>query len=79
MMKANDLVIIEPIIEKIVEKIAAEKKISFIEATDLFYHSQTYDMLTNPELYIWDLSDKVLYNVWLTEQETGNPRNSIYL
>jgi hypothetical protein len=36
MMNQNDLVIIEPIIEQIVQKIADENKISPMEAVDLF-------------------------------------------
>jgi hypothetical protein len=79
MMKANDLVIVEPIIETMVQKIVSESNIPPLEAMDLFYHSQTYEMLTDSDLYLWDLSDKALYDLWLTEQETGNPRNSIYL
>ncbi len=79
MMKQDDFVIIEPIIEKIVQMIALGNTITVLEAIDQFYHSKTYEMLINPELYLWDFSDKEIYDVWLCEQRTGNPRASVYI
>jgi hypothetical protein len=46
---------------------------------ELFYYSQTYEMLITPELYVWDFSDKAIFDLWLTEQKTGNPRDSVYI
>lgn len=79
MKTRDDFVIIEPIIEKILQKIAEQNSIPPLEAMDIFYHSKTYEMLTDPELYLWDFSDKAIFDIWLSEQKTGNPRNSVYL
>jgi hypothetical protein len=78
-MNMKDLIIVEPIIEKLVQRIAEDHEMDPIDALDAFYHSQTYEMLINPELLLWDLSDKALYDLWKTEQATGNPRDSVYL
>lgn len=79
MMTQDDFVIIEPIIEKMVHMIAVENNMPILKAMDQFYHSQTYDMLIDPALYVWDFSDKAVYDMWLCEQRTGNPRTSVYI
>ncbi len=79
MMKQDDLVIVEPIIEKLIQMIAAGDRLTPLEAMDRFYHSQTYEMLITPELYLWDFSDRAIYDMWMSEQRTGDPRNSLYI
>jgi hypothetical protein len=79
MKNHEDFALIEPIIEKMVQQIALDNNITMLAAMDRFYHSQIYDMLTTPELYIWNFSDKAIHDMWLAEQATGNPRNSIYI
>jgi hypothetical protein len=79
MMEEQDFYLIEPIIEKMVEKISDDESITNMEAMKKFYNSETYRMLTDSSLFIWNISDKGIYDLWLTECETGDPRNSDYL
>jgi hypothetical protein len=79
MILSDNFVIIEPIIEKLISLITAKHNMTPLEAMEQFYHSQTYAMLITPALYLWDFSDKAIYDLWLCEQRTGNPRNSIYI
>jgi hypothetical protein len=75
----EDFAVIEPIIEKMVQMTAIANNTTTIDAMDQFYHSQTYEMLTTPELCLWNFSDKAIYDLWATEQKTGNPRDSVYI
>ena len=43
------------------------------------YKRQTYKMLANPELEMWDFSPFGIFDMWEAEQVTGNPRNSLYI
>lgn len=79
MITQDDFIVIEPIIEKLIRMIAEGDGIPALEAMDRFYHSQTYEMLITPELYVWNLSDKAIYDAWLAERRTGDPRNSVYI
>jgi len=79
MTSKADLFLVEPIIEKMVEWIAKTEGISPMNALEIFYASETYNMLMDAELQIWDLSDKGIRNLWDTEQNEGSPRKSIYL
>jgi hypothetical protein len=78
-MKEEDFVLIEPIIEHLVQKISEQENISPFEALELFYQSKTYQMLIDPDMYLWDLSNKGLFDLWKVEQKTGDPRQSVYL
>ena len=44
-----------------------------------FLKSETYSMLANPEFEMWDFSCAGIFDMWETEQITGNPRNSLYI
>lgn len=41
--------------------------------------SETYQMLSNPELEMWDFSPFGIFDMWENEQITGSPQNSLYL
>lgn len=41
--------------------------------------SETYRMLRDPRLEMWDFSEKGIFDLWESEQVTGNPRNSLYI
>ena len=79
MITKESISLVEPIIEKMVEWIALENQTAPMEALESFYLSQTYQMLIDDELQIWDLSDKGIFDLWKTEQKTGSPRTSQYL
>ncbi|MBQ3319015.1 MAG: hypothetical protein IJG75_00665 [Spirochaetia bacterium] len=44
-----------------------------------FLFSQTYRMLCNPALEMWDFSPIGIFDMWENEQITGDPRNSLYI
>ena len=50
-----------------------------MEALRKFFYSETYKMLSNFELEMWDFSPLVIFDMWENEQVTGNPRNSLYM
>lgn len=59
----------------IVEKYGFEEKVAFRK----FIFSETYRMLANPELEMWEFGADVIFEMWECEQITGNPRNSAYI
>ncbi|MCD8197260.1 MAG: hypothetical protein LUE24_08910 [Lachnospiraceae bacterium] len=50
-----------------------------MDALRKFLSSQTYQMLIDPELEMWDFSPMGIFDMWESEQVTGEPRNSLYL
>lgn len=50
-----------------------------MEALRKFLQSETYHMLIDPELEMWEFSPIGIFDMWESEQVTGNPRNSLYL
>ena len=52
---------------------------SIMDSYKKFLKSETYSMLANPEFEMWDFSCAGIFDMWETEQITGNPRNSLYI
>lgn len=52
---------------------------SEMDAYKKFILSETYKMLSDTELEMWDFSYYGIFDMWENEQITGNPRNSIYI
>ena len=50
-----------------------------LDALRKFIFSETYRMLRNPELAMWDFSAIGIFDMWESEQITGDPRNSLYI
>lgn len=50
-----------------------------MEALRKFLLSETYEMLEDAELEMWDFGAPAIFDMWESEQITGNPRNSAYL
>lgn len=48
------------------------------KAMRLFIGSETYAMLSDPKLEMWDFGYPAIFNMWECEQITGDPRNSSY-
>lgn len=44
-----------------------------------FLESETYRMLADPKLEMWEFVAEVIFEMWECEQVTGDPRNSPYL
>jgi hypothetical protein len=45
----------------------------------MFLNSETYDMLCDDSLNLWEFSPLAIYDMWENEIKTGDPRNSLYL
>lgn len=63
------------IIKMIVEKYGY----TYMEAFRKFLYSETYKMLKNIEMEMWDFGYPAIFNMWESEQITGSPLNSSYL
>lgn len=50
-----------------------------MEALMSFLNSETYRMLTDPELEMTEFSPLGIFDMWECEQVMGNPRQSLYL
>lgn len=48
------------------------------DALRRFIQSETYSMLSDPSLEMWDFGCPAIFNMWECEQITGDPRNSSY-
>lgn len=59
----------------IIEKYGLEDK----KAVRAFIESETYQMLLDPELEIYTMSPRIVFDMWESEKVTGNPRNSQYI
>ena len=49
------------------------------EALRKFLFSETYRMLCDPDLEMFDFSPTGIFDMWECEQVTGDPRNSLYI
>lgn len=59
--------------------IAQSRRIDPMDGLRLFLSSETYEMLCDDELELWEFSPLVIYDMWDNEIKTGDPRNSLYL
>lgn len=59
--------------------IAKNRNINPMDGLRIFLNSQTYAMLCDDELDMWEFSPLALYDMWENEVKTGDPRNSFYL
>jgi hypothetical protein len=53
--------------------------LDWMESLRRFTRSQTYAMLADPALEMWEFSPLAIFDLWETEQVTGDPRDSVYL
>lgn len=76
----NEMTFILPFYnEKVSQMIVEKYDIEPLSALRKFLFSETYRMLTNKELEMWDFSPFGIFDMWEVEQVTGDPRNSLYL
>ncbi len=59
--------------------IAGNRKIDPMDGLRIFLNSETYAMLCDDTLAMWEFSPLALYDMWENEVKTGDPRNSFYL
>lgn len=65
--------------KEIVKMIVEKYNYSYIQALKLFLNSETYRMLKNKELEMWDFGFPAIFDMWECEQITNSPLNSSYL
>ena len=65
--------------EQIVPLIIEKYDVTTQEALSMFWNSETYKMMLDPELVMWEFSVLAIFDMWEVEQVTGDPRNSAYL
>ena len=63
----------------LVPMIAEEYAVDEEKALRLFINSQTYKLLTDEETKLFRESPLVIFDLYKTEHETGDPRNSSYI
>jgi hypothetical protein len=59
--------------------ISESRGIEPMDGLRLFLPSETYKMLCDPELNMWEFSPIAIFDMWENEIKTGDPRNSLYL
>lgn len=65
----------EEVVRRIVEKYGYDEK----TALGLFLESQTYRMLANASMEMWQFGPEGIFNIWESERITGTPHSSAYL
>jgi hypothetical protein len=65
----------EEVVRRIIEKYGYSER----DALEQFIGSQTYRMLANPAMAMWQFGPEGLFNIWESEKVTGSPKNSAYL
>lgn len=65
--------------QEIVQMISEKYGFEQIVALRKFLASDTYQMLSDSELEMWEFAPAAIFDMWESEQITGEPRNSLYL
>ena len=63
----------------VVLRICGKYAVPELDALRKFINSETYRMLCDPRLAMWEISPEGIFDMWECEQITGNPRNSLYI
>ena len=63
------------VIQRIMDKYAMGQ----MDAAHVFLMSETHRMLEDPDMAMWEFSDRAIFELWEVESVTGDPRNSIHL
>ena len=64
---------------EVVRRICGKYDFTPVEALRKFVASETYRMLRDPKLQMWDFSPLGIFDMWECEQITGDPRKSLYI
>ena len=65
----------EAVVRLIIDKYGYNER----EALELFLNSQTYAMMVDKRMQMWQFGPEGIFNIWESEKITGSPRNSAYL
>lgn len=64
---------------QVIQRIIDEHGMDPMEATRSFLMSKTHELMEDCDYGLLSLPDRAIYDMWKTEQETGNPRDSVYI
>lgn len=53
--------------------------INEMDAIKRFLKSETYQMLLDVEMEVYKMSPRIVFDMWESENVTGDPRNSQYI
>lgn len=65
--------------KEVTERISLKYGYSIMDSYRKFLYSETYRMLSDPKLEMWDFSPIGIFDMWENEQITGDPRTSLYI
>ncbi len=59
------------IVPQVIDMMVKEFNMEELEATTVFYNSETYKFLSNEETKMWHFSPLTVFHIWKEEKETG--------
>lgn len=65
--------------KEIIKMIVEKYDYTYMEALKKFFDSETYRMLKNVKLEMWEFGYPAIFDMWECEQITGSPLSSSYL
>ena len=65
--------------EEVVKMISEKYNLEQMKALREYLQSETYTMMTDSELEMWEFGASAIFEMWENEKITGKQRNSIYL
>ena len=65
--------------KEIIKMIVEKYGYTYMKALRSFIYSETYKMLKNADLEMWEFGCPAVFEMWECEQITGTPLNSSYL
>ena len=65
--------------KSVIQRIIDKYNMDPIDAARNFLMSKTHAMLEDPEYAMWEFSERAIFDIWESEQVTGDPRNSVYI
>lgn len=78
-MKKTPAVVLDYYDMEVTAMICEKYGFRHMEALRRFLASETYTMLADAELQMWQFGPPAIFDMWESEQVTGDPRNSPYL
>lgn len=64
---------------QVVYMIVEKYGINEMDAIKRFIKSETYQMLLDVEMEVYKMSPRIVFDMWESENVTGDPRNSQYI
>jgi hypothetical protein len=61
--------------KEVIEKIMSTFNLDEMEAAKEFLTSKTYHICADINNAMWDIGSNDIFNMWVVERVTGNPRN----